>query len=114
MDRRFPRKGSYFSLIRLTNEGGKKKPQAAAPKQQKFTVEDLLAKAEEYVESYDIELAEKFYQRAHEMEPNNTKVLDSYAGLLLEMDDFERAKQVTFNLIQIAYYSHSCLKTVFN
>jgi hypothetical protein len=54
-----------------------------------------MSKAEEMIQSFHPDTAEKFYIKALEMEPNNTDVMDAYAALLLDMDDWDRAKQVT-------------------
>lgn len=59
-----------------------------------YSVEELCAKAEELIEQLHPELAVKFYTRALELEPENTRVLDDFASLLLEMDDFAQAKEV--------------------
>jgi len=71
-------------------------------KNQTYTVEDLLSKAEECMETLQPELAEKFYLKALELDPNNSKVMDDLAFLLLDMDDFERAKKLLETSMKIA------------
>lgn len=39
-----------------------------------------------------------FFKKALEMDPNNTKIMDFYAVFLLDLDDFEGAKNVLFIL----------------
>ncbi len=72
---------------------GKFRNTSSAPKQ--FTVEEYLNKADEFLEQMNPDLAEKFYQRALNMEPDNLRAIDSYAQLLLELGDFDRAKEVS-------------------
>lgn len=48
------------------------------------------------------------------MEPNNAEVLDSYAALLLDMDEFDTAKQISFHSLYITIailYSRVCTLT---
>jgi hypothetical protein len=59
-----------------------------------YTVDELCMKAEELIEQLHPELAEKFYMKALGVEPHNTLIMDDLATLLLDMDDFERAKEV--------------------
>jgi len=46
------------------------------------------------VDSFQLELAVKFCERALELEPENVKVLDTLAPLLLETGDTEHAQEV--------------------
>lgn len=49
---------------------------------------------EEYIDSFQYELAQKFCQRALEMEPDNLRALETAGSLLLELGNTEAAKQV--------------------
>ena len=74
----------------------------------KYSVNDILKKAEELMETLQPELAEKFFLKALSIEPNNTKIMDSYATLLLDMDELEKAKEVFiiyFNMISYYFFS---------
>ena len=51
-------------------------------------------KVEEYIDSFQYELAQKFCQRALEMEPDNLRALETAGSLLLELGNTEVAKQV--------------------
>ena len=75
---------------------GKKRTEQQQPQQQNYSIDDLLDKADEFVETMKPELADRFYIKALEMDKNNTRALESYAQFLLEMDDFQKAKQVLF------------------
>ncbi len=50
---------------------------------------------EECSDRFEYELAQKFCQRALEMEPDNTKVLETSGTLLLEVGNMEAAKHVS-------------------
>ena len=49
---------------------------------------------EEYLDNFNYEIAQKFCQRALELEPDNTRALEMTGALLLEMGDMEGAKKV--------------------
>ena len=51
---------------------------------------------EEYIDSFQYELAQKFCQRALEMEPDNLRALETAGSLLLELGNTEAAKQVQY------------------
>ena len=61
---------------------------------------DLLSKAEELLQSANtVPLAQKFYERALEQEPNNTEIMDDYAECLLELQEIEQAGQISFCIL---------------
>jgi len=67
----------------------------------KYSAQDLIERAEQYLQTPDtLELAEKFYSRALELEPNNTSIMDDYAQCLLELGDVEKAAEVLRNSIE--------------
>jgi cytochrome c-type biogenesis protein CcmH/NrfG len=51
----------------------------------KFSVADLLAKAEDLLERHEHEAAVKFLQRAIQQEPENVTVMDTLGEALLEL-----------------------------
>lgn len=53
---------------------------------------------DEYMDTFQYEMAQKFCQRALEMEPDNVRVLEVSGTLLLEVGELEKAKQVTVYL----------------
>ena len=53
---------------------------------------------DECVDSFQVDLACKFADRALEMDPDNTQVLDTLASLLVETNDCDRAVEISFNL----------------
>ena len=50
--------------------------------------------AEEYIDRFEYELAQKFCQRALEMEPDNVRALETSGSLLIDLGNMEAAKQV--------------------
>lgn len=60
----------------------------------KYTAEEYLAKAEELVENLQPELAVQFYQRGLDENPTYCPLIDSFAQVLLDVDEFEQARQV--------------------
>ena len=63
---------------------------AAAP----YTADQLLDRVDEYMAALEHEPALQFCARALEMEPDNTRALESMAMLLLEAGDLDQAYQV--------------------
>ena len=51
--------------------------------------------AEQLIDEFNYELAQKFCQRALEMEPDNVRALETSSSLLLELGDMESAKHVS-------------------
>lgn len=62
----------------------------------KFCVGDLLEKTDELIDQFQYELAEKFCQRAVDIEPDNLQALETHGFLLLQIGDLDRAKTVSF------------------
>ena len=57
-----------------------------------YSVEDLLGKASDLLDECQFDAAEKFCQRALEMDGDNVKALEMSANLLLERGELERAQ----------------------
>ena len=51
----------------------------------KFSVSQILQKAEEYIESFQLEMAFKFCEKAAAMEPSNVKALELLGSLNLQL-----------------------------
>jgi len=82
----------------------KKKRNAIGSKRNKpisVDVEDLLQQAEADFSNFQTDLAEKKYVKALEMEPNNTKVMDSFSLFLLEIDRLNEGKQLLERSIEL-------------
>jgi len=67
---------------------GKQTTAAAA-----YSIDDVLKKAEECMDEYKYDLAQKFCERALELDSDNVKALELTSGLLLEMGQIESAQQ---------------------
>ncbi|KAL3868147.1 hypothetical protein ACJMK2_040981 [Sinanodonta woodiana] len=57
-----------------------------------YSVDQLLNKAEECIDRFEYEVAQKFCQRALEIEPDNVHALETSGTLLLEVGNMEAAK----------------------
>ena len=55
-----------------------------------------LLQAEEYIDRFEYEMAQKFCQRALEMEPDNVRALETSGSLLIDLGNLDAAKQVCF------------------
>lgn len=58
-------------------------------------------KAEQLIDEFNFELAQKFCQRALETDPDNMRALQTSATLLLELGQTESAKHVRFILYKL-------------
>lgn len=86
----------------------KKKKSAASVTQtksetntQKYSVDDLLDKAEEYIDRFEFSLAQKFCERALEIDGDNVRALETSASLLLELGNMDAAKQCFGRAIEV-------------
>jgi len=62
------------------------------PSEPSYTLEEILTKAEEFMNEYKYELAQKFCQRALEMDNDNVRALELSGSLLLEMGEIDSAR----------------------
>lgn len=70
----------------------KKKGLVEGDKNDKYSVEEIMAKAEEFMDQLNFDMAQKFCQRALEIDQDHVKALEVTASLLLEGGDVENAK----------------------
>ena len=68
---------------------------------QKYTTEDILERVEQYVESFEFELALKFCQKALDLEPENTTVLETFGNTCAEVNDIENARKYFFKAVSL-------------
>lgn len=68
--------------------GGRK----ARPVQESYSIEDLLCKASDLLDQCQFDAAEKFCQRALEVDQDNVMALEMSANLLLERGELEKAQ----------------------
>ena len=55
-----------------------------------------MQKVDECIDSFQLELACKFCEKALQIEPNNVHVLDTLGPLLLEIGDTDKAIDISF------------------
>eukprot|EP01112_Ceratiomyxa_fruticulosa_P021907 TRINITY_DN7869_c0_g1_i6.p1 TRINITY_DN7869_c0_g1~~TRINITY_DN7869_c0_g1_i6.p1 ORF type:complete len:303 (-),score=59.68 TRINITY_DN7869_c0_g1_i6:410-1318(-) len=77
-------------------KGKRKQPQKSKSAAQ------LIEKAEDCFEKFQVELSAKFYNQALSIEPSNTRALDGLGEVLIELGDFENAKEAFKKSIQIS------------
>jgi len=66
------------------------------------SIERLLDKAEELIDEFNFELAQKFCQRALETEPDNVRALEVSASMLMELGQTESAKQCLGRAVEVS------------
>ncbi|XP_041104771.1 probable assembly chaperone of rpl4 isoform X2 [Polyodon spathula] len=69
---------------------------------EKYSVEQLLEKTEEYMDNFDFEMAQLFCQRALDLEPTNLNVLDMLGNICAELGNEEKAKQVFLRAVELS------------
>jgi len=62
-------------------------------KNSKYSIDDILNQAEQSIEEYNYEMAQKFLERALEINSDHPRALEMTASLLLEAGKVEQAKQ---------------------
>jgi len=70
----------------------KKKGLLPSQTEQTYSIEEILNKAEEFINEYKYEMAQKFCQRALEMDNDNARALELSGSLLLEMGEIDSAR----------------------
>jgi tetratricopeptide (TPR) repeat protein len=59
----------------------------------KYSTEQLLSKTEDCIDSFDYELAEKFCQRAFDLDPQNLRTLEMLGFLRLQSGDLDESRK---------------------
>lgn len=59
-----------------------------------YTVNDLLAQANQALDTFEFELAHQFAMRALQMEPQNLAALEAAGSIEVELELFNEAKEV--------------------
>ncbi|XP_076010020.1 uncharacterized protein LOC143003311 [Genypterus blacodes] len=68
---------------------------------EKYTVHQLLEKTEEYMDSFDFDMAALFCQRALDVEPNNLQALDMLGDICSELGDTHKAKGAFLRAVEL-------------
>ncbi|XP_070532658.1 uncharacterized protein [Ptychodera flava] len=87
-EKKTDRGGASKENTRVQTEPAKTRPSTGVSK---YTVEQLLQKAEEYIDTLDYELALKFCQRALEVDENRVQALETAGTVYIELGDAESA-----------------------
>ncbi|XP_044063295.1 probable assembly chaperone of rpl4 isoform X3 [Siniperca chuatsi] len=69
---------------------------------EKYSVQQLLEKTEECMDSFDFEMAGLFCQRALDVEPNNLQALDMLGHICSELGDAQKAKGVFLRAVELS------------
>ncbi|XP_026039392.1 probable assembly chaperone of rpl4 isoform X1 [Astatotilapia calliptera] len=69
---------------------------------EKYSVEQLLQKTEECMDSFDFEMASLFCRRALDVEPTNLQVLDMLGHVSSELGDTQKAKEVFLRAVELS------------
>ncbi|XP_041844145.1 probable assembly chaperone of rpl4 isoform X2 [Melanotaenia boesemani] len=69
---------------------------------EKYSVQQLLEKTEECMDSLDFEMAGLFCQRALDVDPNNLQGLDMQGHIYSELGDTQKAKEVFLRAVQLS------------
>jgi tetratricopeptide (TPR) repeat protein len=91
------RKEQKEALKLATQDGKQQQNESANP----HPVDKLLDKAEQLIDEFSYELAQKFCQRALEREPDNVRALETSASLLVELGNVESAKHCLGRAVEV-------------
>ncbi|XP_070691406.1 uncharacterized protein [Pempheris klunzingeri] len=69
---------------------------------EKYSVLQLLEKTEEYMDSFDFEMAGLFCQRALDVDSNNLQALDMLGHIYSEQGDTQKAKEVLLRAVELS------------
>ncbi|XP_068616450.1 uncharacterized protein si:dkey-12j5.1 [Brachionichthys hirsutus] len=69
---------------------------------EKYSVQQLLEKTEECMDSFDFEMAGLFCQRALDIESNNLQALDMLGHIHSELGDTQKAKEVFVRAVELS------------
>ncbi|XP_070823504.1 uncharacterized protein [Chaetodon trifascialis] len=69
---------------------------------EKYSVQQLLEKTEEYMDTFDFEMAGLFCQRALDVDSNNLQALDMLGNICSELGDTQKAKEVFLRAVELS------------
>lgn len=67
----------------------------------KYTAEDLLIKVDEYLDTFEYDLALKFCEKAMQLEPENLKVIETLACVYAETGEVEESKKHFLKAVEL-------------
>ncbi|TWW79271.1 hypothetical protein D4764_10G0003010 [Takifugu flavidus] len=68
---------------------------------EKYSVQQLLEKTEECIDTFDFEMASLFCQRALDIESNNLQALDMLGHIYSELGNTHKAKEISFAFVYV-------------
>ncbi|XP_042346154.1 probable assembly chaperone of rpl4 isoform X2 [Plectropomus leopardus] len=69
---------------------------------EKYSVQQLLEKTEEYMDSFDFEMAGLFCQRALDVESTNLQALDMLGHICSELGDIQKSKEAFLRAVELS------------
>lgn len=69
---------------------------------EKYSVQQLLEKTEEYMDTFDFEMAGLFCQRALDVESNNLQALDMLGHICSELGNTQKAKEAFLRAVELS------------
>ncbi|XP_061572728.1 uncharacterized protein si:dkey-12j5.1 isoform X2 [Cololabis saira] len=69
---------------------------------EKYSVQQLIEKTEEYMDSFDFEMARLFCQRALDVDSNNLQALDLLGHICTELGDVQKAKGAFLRAVELS------------
>ncbi|XP_067938169.1 uncharacterized protein [Watersipora subatra] len=93
MPRKSKSKEHQLTKTAKKNQGTKSTDGNNVKGDSKFTVEDVLKKAQDSIDVYDYDMAQRYCQKALEIDNDNIKVLELTGHVMMEVGNLEGAKQ---------------------
>ncbi|XP_035382287.1 probable assembly chaperone of rpl4 isoform X2 [Electrophorus electricus] len=69
---------------------------------EKYTVDQLLEKAEDCMDNFDFSMARMFCRRALDIEPTNLTILDMLGNICAELGDIDKAKEAFLKAVELS------------
>ncbi|XP_014877959.1 probable assembly chaperone of rpl4 [Poecilia latipinna] len=101
-DNRQNRDGGFVDLSPQERMKVRMHEKAKKKTAEKYSVQQLLEKTQEYMDSFDFEMAGLFCQRALDVDSNNLQALDMLGHICSELGDMQKAKSVFLRAIDLS------------
>ncbi|MEQ2219184.1 hypothetical protein XENOCAPTIV_013806 [Xenoophorus captivus] len=107
-DNRQNRDGGFVDLSPQERMKVRMHEKAKKKTAEKYSVQQLLEKTQEYMDTFDFEMAGLFCQRALDVDSNNLQALDMLGHICSELGDMQKAKSISFvTLFSLCIYIYS-------
>uniref|UniRef100_A0A3B5Q248 Si:dkey-12j5.1 n=1 Tax=Xiphophorus maculatus TaxID=8083 RepID=A0A3B5Q248_XIPMA len=101
-DNRQNRDGGFVDLSPQERMKVRMHEKAKKKTAEKYSVQQLLEKTQEYMDSFDFDMAGLFCQRALDVDSNNLQALDMLGHICSELGDMQKAKSVFIRAIDLS------------